>query len=167
MGSRPAARRRSLLPAIAGAIVLVGAGGAYLVYARRGQAHADTMPVTLPPPRADSTPVPTATPTSLPTHRAGPAPTRGVDATRAEALLNTWFDRLDSLDGATLRDSATLVYDSPGVSAKDRALAAYLVANAYAKLDDRAQGCDWARRAVASDPATRSYAALSQSLCRP
>jgi hypothetical protein len=58
------------------------------------------------------------------------------------------------------------VYDAPGVSVKNRALAAYLVANAFAKLDDRTQGCEWARRAATTDPATRSYAALSQSLCR-
>jgi hypothetical protein len=169
-GSRPAAKRRSLVPAIAGSIVLVGGGGGYMLYAHRGQASADTTRVTLPPQRADSTlaPPPVAIPTRLSTRERGrPAPRSGIDAARAEALLNGWFDRIDNLDGATLRDSATLVYDSPGISAKKSALAAYLVANAYAKLDDQTRGCEWARRAVATDPTTRSYAALSQSLCRP
>ena len=57
--------------------------------------------------------------------------------------------------------------DSPGVSSKDRALAAYLVANAYAKLDDRARGCEWSRRAASLDATVRSYPALVQSLCQP
>jgi hypothetical protein len=165
---RPARERRSLVPAIAGAIVLFGAGG-YVLYAHRGQARPDGARASaLPPPRADSTPAPVVVPPSLPTReRPQPAAKRGIDPGRAAALLDNWFDRIDSLDGATLRDSAKLVYDTPGVSAKSRALAAYLVANAFAKLEDRTLGCEWARRAVAADPATRSYAALSQSLCRP
>jgi len=164
----PARERRSLVPAIAGALVLLGVGGGYLLYTHRGQARPDGAQASaLPVARTDSTLASVAIPTSLSTpERPQPAAKRGIDPTRAAALLDDWFDRIDSLDGATLRDSARLVYDAPGVSVKNRALAAYLVANAFAKLDDRTQGCEWARRAATTDPATRSYAALSQSLCR-
>ena len=79
--------------------------------------------------------------------------------------MNDWFDRIDNLTGAMLRDSAKAVFDAPGVVPKDRALAAYLVANAYAKLDQRSPGCEWARRAVSLDASVRSYLALVQSLC--
>ena len=44
-------------------------------------------------------------------------------------------------------------------------LAAYLVANAYAKLDQRTNGCTWAQKAVGLDGSQRSYAALVTSLC--
>jgi hypothetical protein len=91
----------------------------------------------------------------------------GVDPTHANARLNAWFDGIDTLSGVRLRDLATPVFNAPGVATADRALAAYLVANAYAKLDDRLQGCAWARRAVDLDPGVRSYGALVRSLCPP
>jgi len=166
------AKRRSLVPAIAGAVVLLGAGGGYMLWGHRGgatgpdTAHARTAPDTV---RRDSATPPAAsgggraTATSGRDH--GTTRAGGIDPAKAGALLNGWFDRIDDLSGALLRDSAQAVFDTPGVAAKDRALAAYLVANAYAKLDQRSQGCDWARRAATLDGGVRSYPALVQSLC--
>jgi serine/threonine-protein kinase len=156
------AKRHTLLPVAVGAVALLGAGGGYVLFGHRG---GTTRPDT------------TGTAAMRDTARAGSTaprtPTRtlarpvGVDPAKAGALLNGWFDRIDNLDGATLRDSAQAVFDSPGVASTDRALAAYLIANAYAKLDDRARGCEWSRRATSLDPGVRSYAALVQSLCQP
>ena len=172
------AKRRSLVPAIAGVVVVLAAGGGYLVLGRRGAgssadaapaavtvdtshraAARDTAVATTPPPPARTTEHPA--PPAL--HTAAHSAT--IDPAKADAMLNDWFDRIDNLDGATLRDSAKAVFDAAGVTAKDRALAAYLIANAYAKLEQRSQGCEWARRAVSLDPSVRSYPALVQSLC--
>ena len=90
-----------------------------------------------------------------------------MDPAKADSVLNALFDRIDDLSGPALRDSALAVFNSPGVSDKDKALAAYLAANGHAKLDDPARGCDWARRAVSLDPTQRSYSALVQSICQP
>src|SRR5256885_11246998 len=40
-----------------------------------------------------------------------------------------------SLAAATIRDSALDIYRAPGVRPKDRAFAAYVASNAYARLD--------------------------------
>jgi len=152
---RTPTKRRSVVPLALGALVLVGAGGGYALFVRH-----------------TSTPAPEAAGAAArPDTLRPPPPTAGARASAALAApvgqrLNDWFDRIDALDGVTLRDSARAVFDTPGVTAKDRALAAYLVANAYAKLDDRAGGCEWARRAAGLDAAVRSYPALVQSLCQ-
>lgn len=173
------AKRGALVPAAIGIVVLLGAGGAYLVLGHpRASAHAQasggadtTIPVVS---ARDSTPVRVAPPAVSTADRtpriatvATPAAGGHLDPAAAGVMLNNWFDRLDDIDGAVLRDSAKDVFNSPGVAAKDRALAAYLVANAYAKLDDRGQGCRWARQATSLDPGVRSYPALVQSLCTP
>jgi hypothetical protein len=147
-----------------GALVVIGAGGAYVLFAHRGDAVAPAAPgVTI---RPDTVPSPAPTPTA-PRPAVTGARVAATPAAPIGVRLNNWFDRIDELDGVTLRDSAKAAYDTPGVTAKDRALAAYLVANAYAKLDDRAGGCEWARRAAGLDAAVRSYPALVQSLCQP
>ena len=172
-----AAKRRTLVPVALGAAAVLGAGGVYLAEGHRGGAAiqppspssppADTAPAlaaTASPPAVSSPP---ATTPGRTVARDPSAPHRATDAASAGARLNAWFDKIDDMDGATLRDSAKAVYALAGVTPPDRALAAYLVANAYAKLDDRTQGCEWARRAATIDPATRSYPALVQSLCTP
>lgn len=137
-------RRRSLVPAALGAVVVVVLGGGYVLYAR----------ARAPKSAADASRAPTAA--SAPLH-APPATSR--------ARLDTWFDRIDDIDGTALRDSALAVFNASGERAEDRALAAYLVANAYAKLDQRGDGCAWARRAAGLDAGVRSYTVLVQSLC--
>jgi serine/threonine-protein kinase len=156
-----AAKRRPVLPLALGALVLVGAGGAYALLGRRGDTRTPVAAgVEAPPAEA----LPSTTPARpIVTDARAPA----QPAIPVAAQLNDLFDRIDALDGVTLRDSAKAVFDTPGVAPKDRALAAYLVANAYAKLDDRARGCEWARRAAGLDAVVRSYAALVRSLCEP
>lgn len=79
--------------------------------------------------------------------------------------MNTLLDKIDDLSGTVLRDAAIDVYNAAGVSDKNRALAAYLAASGFAKLEDKGSTCAWARRATALDRAARSYAALQQSTC--
>ena len=146
-----APRRRSLVPVALGAVVVVAAGGGYALFARG---------------RTTDTASPARAPTAMPPETAALRQTQvTVAVPTTSARLNDWFDRIDEIPGAALRDSARAVFDTPGASGADRALAAYLVANAYAKLDQRSAGCEWARRAAGFDPNVRSYRVLAQSLC--
>jgi serine/threonine-protein kinase len=145
----PAPRRRSLVPVVLGAVVVVAAGGGYALFGRTRT--------------PDTASRDTTTPAAVPPDTASrAAPSAPASAT---ARLNDWFDRIDDIPGAALRDSARAVFDTPGLGATDRALAAYLVANAYAKLEQRAAGCEWARRAAGLDAGVRSYQVLARSLC--
>ena len=149
------------MPIALGAVALIGAAGGYALFGSRAGSSAATR---------DSVQPPAVTPTATRPVRDTVRPdtrSAGVDPARAKALLNEWFDGIDTLDGTTLRTLAKPVFDSPGVARADRALAAYLVANAYAKLDDRSGGCEWARRAVSLDAGVRSYGVLVRSLCQP
>ena len=163
--SSPAPSRRAAV--IGTAVLLLVTGGGYALFAHRGP----PLPVVAAPAHDTAAAAPAAIPRVDTSHAASRATAAqaapAIDAALATRLLNDWIDRIDSIDGAVLRDSARTVYETRGLAGKDRALAAYLVANAYAKLDDRAQGCDWARRAVTLDPRSRSFTALSQSLCGP
>jgi hypothetical protein len=64
-----------------------------------------------------------------------------------------------------LRDAALDIFNTKGVAEKDRAMAAYLVANGFAKLDDKTSTCSWAQRAATLDRTSRAYGALRQSAC--
>ncbi|HUK62665.1 MAG TPA: serine/threonine-protein kinase, partial [Dongiaceae bacterium] len=126
--ANPAAapRRRSVVPVVLGALVVVAAGGGYALLGRGNTPPTADTPVAHPDTASSLQTQPVAAPPSVTTR------------------LNDWFDRIDDIPGAALRDSARAVFDTPGLGATDRALAAYLMANAYAKLDQRAQGCEWA-----------------------
>jgi hypothetical protein len=65
-----------------------------------------------------------------------------------------------------LRDAARDIYNAAGMSDQNRAMAAYLTANGFAKLDDRTRMCDWAQLAVGLAPQSQPYRALQQEACR-
>jgi hypothetical protein len=94
-----------------------------------------------------------------------------VDPARAGALLDGLFETVTDTTtrtAATLgtaRDSARHIFDAPGVHPGDRAFAAYVVANAYAALDDRRGACEWARRAATTQRQVAAYTALESALC--
>jgi hypothetical protein len=83
--------------------------------------------------------------------------------------LNDLFDKFGSraLAATTIRDSALDIYNARGVAAKDRAFAAYVASNAYARLDDRTKARQYARESARLDPGNNSYQVLQNSLCQP
>jgi hypothetical protein len=93
-----------------------------------------------------------------------PRPT-GIDPARAGDSLNTLFEKIDDMSGGMLRDAALDIFNAAGVSTKDKAMAAYLVATGFSKLSDQSQTCAWARRAVSLESSSRPYNALQQSTC--
>jgi serine/threonine-protein kinase len=81
-------------------------------------------------------------------------------------LLELMF-RFDEPDPnhAAIRDTATAYYNAVGITDADRALAAFVTAQAiFDGTQDRLRAIDWARRAVALDGTSRSYRDLLNRL---
>jgi eukaryotic-like serine/threonine-protein kinase len=107
------------------------------------------------------------------TGRAGPEQPHGivVSATNAaEHMLNLML----MIEGASperatvmaVRDTALAYYDATGVPTKARADAAYVIANAYHALQNRAEALRWARLAASMDPSDSAYRTLVDALER-
>jgi len=152
----PARRKRPILAVAATLVVILASGGAWMVLsggskARGGNTTTDVVRDTAKPPSLV---------------KSAPATRATLNARRAGDSLNVLFDRLDAITGPALRNAASEIYFTDGVSDKNKALAAYLVASGFGKMDSTANTCTWARRAVSLDPSSRAYAALQQS-CAP
>ncbi len=157
-------KQRSLVPVIVGAVVvLAGAGAAMLVFGggqRGGCALLDTVPhvPAAPPP---DTAVPRApvqparrTPARIPAViRRKPR----IELARAHELLDDLLFKLEPRTAAMVLDSARHIYTAPDVTLVDKALAAFVIGNAYFQANEREKGCDWVKTAALLDPATRSY----------
>jgi hypothetical protein len=166
------AKKRSMVPVAVGVVVVLAAGGAWMVMSggpKTNGVSPDTAGVVTNPQTADSGRKATGTPAGRNRDSTTPTPPRprpaGVDPARAGDSLNTLFENIDDLSGGTLRDAALDIFNAPGVSNKDKAMAAYLVANGFSKLSDQGKTCEWAQRAVALERTSRSYNALQQSTC--
>ncbi len=88
----------------------------------------------------------------------------------AEQWLFAKFELLDTASVPHLvpgiRDTASAYFDLPNISTSDKALAAYVLANAYAEIDNREEALKWAREAARLEPNNRAYQALVESLAR-
>ena len=76
--------------------------------------------------------------------------------------------RLDeaSNDHAAVRDTAVAYFNATGMAAKDKATAAYVVAIAFSKSNDRLNALEWARRALSEEPGSTAYQQLVDDLSR-
>ena len=119
-----------------------------------------------PPPPPAPPPAPPATPRrqskGLPPRPVAPR----IDVARAEELLdNLLFYQLQPKTAGMVRDSATHIFNAPGIDQRDRAYAAFVLGNAFFQLNDRATGCSWVRKATELSPADTSYAKIAAA-CR-
>ena len=157
---RPATRKRSLLPVAVGVVVVIAAGGAWVVLSGRENSNRvspDTAAALSNPQNADSGRGGTRT-----VEPPAPPP-RGsrIDLTRArEALDNLFLEQLSETTAAMVRDSALKFYRAPGIIGKDKAYASFVVGQAYFSLRDRTTGCEWIRTAIRLDPADNTYSAV-------
>jgi serine/threonine-protein kinase len=96
-----------------------------------------------------------------------------INAAKAGDLLDNLFNDLTDhkVTASTARDSAEHIFNAQGVVKKDQAFAAYVLANAYAQLDDQEPGrghkataITWAQRAAALDPGSQAYQRLAHDL---
>src|SRR5438128_424589 len=160
------ARKRSRLPVVVGAIVLLGAAGAVVtiglpVKQTGGVPPADTARQIAPSPA----PVDTATRGAVVPPRRGPversrAPATGprIDVTRARDVLDDLLlNKLDPRSAAMVRDSAMHIFYAPGIASSDKAYAAFVVGNAYFQQFNRRRGCEWVRTATVLSPTDTTY----------
>ncbi|MGH7569715.1 MAG: protein kinase domain-containing protein [Gemmatimonadales bacterium] len=168
LGAKRAAtvKKRSLVPVVVGAIVLLG-GGAGAVLLSGGAKPDSTAAPTAPPADSASGRAPnTRSSTSQPPSRTATVSRPNVNLARAFAALDElMLERLDSTTADMVRDSATVLYNANGINLRDQAYAAFVVGNALFNKKDRLRGCDWVRRASTIDPSNQAYAQLLQTQC--
>jgi serine/threonine-protein kinase len=192
-------RKRSPVPLIIGAVVVLGGAGAGVMLLKGGGTgpvapDSATIATGNPPVPANDgrtgspgdtqrfvaqggTATPAggdrpAGPTTTPAgggERTTPPPVATVDPARAADALDALFTGLDdhTLRAPLVRDSALKFYEGAGVAEQDRGFAAYVVANAFAALEDRPRALEWARKSVTHDPANRAYQQLVRDLSGP
>ena len=153
-----ARRKRVLLPVAVTVGLILVSGGAWMVLNGGNRINPnplDTNRVALDTVRPSG---PSVTPTV-----AARRPAR-FNLAAAGSALNELMDSIDAYPNKMVRDSATALFNAPGVSAKDSAMAAFVIANTYFQMQDRAQGCNWVRRASTIDPGSHVYSNI-QAQC--
>jgi eukaryotic-like serine/threonine-protein kinase len=172
--SAPPKRKRSIVPVAVGIAVLLAGAGAWVVLNGGDRPNGNGTAVDTSRVSSDTAKLAgsrqsggrtTPPPPRPPPSAAAPAARAGLNPARASDSLDALLDRIDDLSGTMLRDAALDIFNTEGVSNKDKAFAAYLAANGWAKLDDSSNTCAWARRAVNLDRTARSYTALQQQIC--
>jgi hypothetical protein len=88
-----------------------------------------------------------------------------INLASAGAALNELLDSIDSYPSKMVRDSASALYNAPGISATDKAMAAFVIGNTYFQLGERAQGCSWVQRASSTDPSSSAYSRFVREQC--
>ncbi len=146
------ANKRSLIPVVAGVVVILAGGGAWVALnggSRAGANPADSTPSVVHDTARNSAGREAGGITPQPVRDSGrrPAPPSaptGIDPTKASQIL----DALIESPPAVVKDSAAKVYDTRGVASGDRAFAACMVARAYEDLRDHATAVQWANRGL-------------------
>jgi hypothetical protein len=144
----PANKRRSLAPVAAGVVVILAAGGAWMVMSG-GQKGNAVSPDTAVLVNRDSG-IRTA---------ARPRPT-GIDPARAGDILEGLIESTP----AVIRDSATKVFNTAGVVDSNKAFAACMIAQAEQGLSNRASALRWADTGLRRNPSLTSCQNVVQTL---
>jgi eukaryotic-like serine/threonine-protein kinase len=187
MVRRAPVRRRSLVPlAVGAAVVLSGAGAA--VALRGGGKRVDGATPSGAPMRPETVtvrdtaargsaaapsppPAPAKQPSREAVKRARPAKS-SIDVGRARVVLDRLLDSLAPLNAAATLESATRLYNAPGIADSDKAYAAFVAGRAVFQRFDlsdptrRARGCQWVRIAVGLDPSRTTYQRILDQGCR-
>jgi eukaryotic-like serine/threonine-protein kinase len=168
------ARKRSLVPAAIGVVVLLGAGGAWVAL------NGGNKPNGTPPP-APLSGIDTNRATNVPhdtarnpggrqsggntTHRAAPTPppappaaSRSPDSAQIDKRLGDLIELvLDSTTRDRARGEATDIYDNERAPVTLRARAAFMVAQAYVQESHTDRACEWNDRALHLKPGNVNY----------
>jgi serine/threonine-protein kinase len=182
-----AAKKRSFVPVVLGLGVVLAGGGAWIALSggnKAGGTPPDTVAVS-----QDTARFAGRSDTAVRANRQGgrttlpssaapvaPPPVTRINPAQANRLLEDLFDKFDAktIAAATVRDSAQRIFNARGIATNDSAFAAYILANAFAALDDqepqrghKVTALQWAQRAAKLQPTSRSYQQLVQDLNRP
>ncbi len=170
-----ATKKRPLVPAAIGLLVILAAGGAWVALSGGKKANenpSDSSAVRHDTARNSGTrqtgivPPPVRNPTSrvLANRDAGSKPRFNLAG--AAAALNELLDSIDSYPATMVRDSARGLYDAAGIGATDKAFAAFVIGNTYFKAGDRPQGCRWVQTASSINPSSSAYSQFVREQCR-
>jgi serine/threonine protein kinase len=135
-----APKKRSLIPVVAGVVVILAAGGAWLALNGGSKAR--------PNPADSSRTVAHDTATIRGNHQSGGVKTlavQGIDPARANDLLTALIEAKPTV----VRDSAAKIYNTPGVASSDKAFAACMIARAEENLGNHNAAVQWANRGLA------------------
>jgi protein kinase-like protein len=159
--------KRSRVPLIASAVVVLGGAGAAIAILGRAKktdaaARPDPLTQRAPPAAADTTArrgapaVPVRQPVRKPPGGARPA--APLDSSAADSTLGRVLELvLDSATAADGRQQATRLYGNPAVPKRLRAQAAFIVANAYFMERRKSDACSWNGRALGLAPGNEIY----------
>jgi len=178
----PAPKKRSLIPVAVGVVAVLAAGGAWVALSggqKNNAVSPDTAAIRPDTQNADSSRRGSGgTPTrgnsqtlanrDPGTRRGTDPPPRGgpvVKAARAAEALDSLNEIVDTRPQFA-RDSAMVLYNAATVTATDKAMAAFVIANTFWKQGERSQGCQWITRAKTLDPATPTYTTLAREQCQ-
>jgi serine/threonine protein kinase len=169
-------RKRSMVPIIAGVVLVLGAaGGGFVLFGGNGtKTQSDSTALV----QSDSAKIAVVPPTdtvkhSMPTsgQTTGGQTTGGqttvppsrstINPARAFELLDEMMmNQLNATSASWIRDSAMKFYNAAGVAQKDKAYAAFVAGNALFNLNNRSEGCRWVRTATQLDPNNSAYTGL-------
>jgi serine/threonine-protein kinase len=171
---KPPVKKRSLMPAVIGVVVVLGAGGAWVALSGGKKpsgtpADSSRMQNVAQDTARDSGTRQSGGITTLAsrdTHRAAPTPPpaapnsrrRGIDPAKAYELLGELIDA----PAGVIRDSAAKIYYTDGVSQSDKAFAACMVARAEEDLGQHSSALQWANRGLAINSQLQSCKTVIQ-----
>jgi serine/threonine-protein kinase len=170
----PPIKKRSLVPAVISVVAVLGAGGAWVALSG-GQ-----KPIGIPNVVHDTAATAsgrqsggittlaardTSARRTLPTPPPAPPAALRFNLARAEDALNDLMDSLDVYPNKMIRDSATALFNARGISARNRAMAAFVIGNTYFQVQNRTTGCDWVRRASTIDPSRTMFSTFISAQC--
>lgn len=89
-----------------------------------------------------------------------------VDIASARAMLQKLVDTLEPRTARMVLDSATDIFNAPGLARNDKAYAAFIVGNALFQRNDRTMGCEWVRKATELDPLRDLYRTILEQCQR-
>ena len=168
-------KKRALVPAAIGVVVLLGAGGAWVALSGGNKASgtpADSNRVSnvvhdtaLKTTGRQSGGITTLASRDSGSHRAPPPASSRFSLAAAGAALDQLMDSIDVYPNKMVRDSATDLFNAPGIGKRDQAMAAFVVGNTYFQMKDRTTGCDWVRRASTIDPSRTMFSTFIGVQC--
>ncbi len=169
----PAVRRRSIVPVMVGAVVLLGAAGAgvFLLGNNRqnGAALGADSTVTAPP--ADTAPQQVAQHPPVQTTSGSTTPGAGtpvvrrptVDSAAIDAELFGMIEKIDNTaERPAMRRRAQEIYDNTAVPTRLRADAAFTLANLHLQDSRQADMCRWSKAALDLEPGNTTVQGFRQ-----
>jgi len=167
----PPRKQRSLIPIVAGVVVVLAGGGAWMALNGGSKAGANPADTVAHDTAANRSGRQSGGITTLPVRETGrravppAAPNRYDDVAGRRALVNL-TDIMDDMAGDALVDSAKTIYRA-SVADTAKAYAAYIIAQLYVlKVRDNRNAHEWILTALRFAPANKTYQGLRTAIER-